>query len=86
MKQASLLSHCGQSARVSRGPPVVLAACKLCWAINTHICLFKYTIIILAGLKIDTVVKATNIFPLATKNYGLVATLATRFLYDLHLN
>ena len=29
---------------------------------------------------------ATNIFSLATKNSGLVSTLATRFLYDLDLN
>jgi len=34
----------------------------------------------------DTVTNATNIFSLATKNSGLVATLATRFLYDLDLN
>ena len=42
----------------------------------------KYT----AGLEIttDTVANATNILPLATKNSGLAATLATRFLYDLH--
>ena len=42
----------------------------------------------LAGLKIatDTVVNATNIFSLATKNSTLVAKLATRFLYDLDLN
>ena len=40
------------------------------------------------GLKIvtDTVVNATNLFSLTTKNSGLVATLATRFLYDLDLN
>ena len=31
----------------------------------------------------DMVANATNIFSLATKNSGLVATLATRFLYDL---
>ena len=39
------------------------------------------------GLKIaaDTVANATNIFSLATKNSGLVATLATRFLDDLDL-
>ena len=44
-----------------------------------------YTI---AGLKIATatVANATNIFSLATKTSGLVATLATRFLYDLDLN
>ena len=45
----------------------------------------------LAGLEIatDTVASATNVFSLATKNSGLlnlVATLATRFLYDLDLN
>ena len=41
-----------------------------------------------AGLEIatDTVANATNIFSLATKNSGLVATLVTRFLYDLDLN
>ena len=43
---------------------------------------------ILSGLKIatDTVTNATNIFSLGTKNSGLVATLVTRFLYDLDLN
>ena len=41
-----------------------------------------------AGLEsaTDTVVSATNIFSLAIKNSGLVATLATRLLYDLDLN
>ena len=41
-----------------------------------------------AGLEsaTDTVVYATNIFSLAIKNSGLVATLATRLLYDLDLN
>ena len=41
----------------------------------------------LAELKIATnmVANATNIFSLATKNCGLVATLATRFLFDLDL-
>ena len=34
----------------------------------------------------DTVTRATNIFSLATKNSCLVATLVTRFLYDLNLN
>ena len=34
----------------------------------------------------DTVANATNIFSLATEKSGLVATLATRFLYDLDLN
>ena len=34
----------------------------------------------------DTVTRATNIFSLATKNSCLVATLVTRFLYDLDLN
>ena len=40
------------------------------------------------GLEIatDTVANATNIFPLATKNSGLVAKVTTRFLYDLDLN
>ena len=37
-----------------------------------------------AGLEIatDTVANATNTFSLATKNSGLVAKVATRFLYD----
>ena len=41
-----------------------------------------------AGLEIATfmVANATNIFSMATKNSGLVATLKTRFLYDLDLN
>ena len=41
----------------------------------------------LAELKIATnmVTNATNIFSLATKNSGLVTTLATRFLSDLDL-
>ena len=34
----------------------------------------------------DTVTNATNILSLVTKNSGLVATLATRLLYDLDLN
>ena len=40
-----------------------------------------------AGLQIvtDMVTNATNIFSLVTKNSGLVATLVTRFLYDLDL-
>ena len=40
------------------------------------------------GLEIatDTVANVTNIFSSATKNSGLVATLATRFLNDLDLN
>ena len=33
-----------------------------------------------------TVTNATDIFSLAPKNSGLVATLVTRFLYDLDLN
>ena len=39
------------------------------------------------GLEIaaDMVINVTNIFSSATKNSGLVATLATRFLYDLDL-
>ena len=39
------------------------------------------------GLKIVTaiVAYATNSFSLATKNSGLVTTLATRFLFDLDL-
>ena len=42
----------------------------------------------LAGLDIatDMVTNATNIFSLATENSGLVATLTTKFLYDLDLN
>ena len=41
----------------------------------------------LAELKIATnmVTNATKIFSLATRNSGLVATLATRFLFDLDL-
>jgi len=34
----------------------------------------------------DKVANATNIFSLASKNSGLVATLGTRYLYDLDLN
>ena len=34
----------------------------------------------------DTVTNATNILSLVTKNSGLVATLATRLLYDLDVN
>ena len=42
----------------------------------------------LAGLDIatDMVTNATNIFSLATENSGLVATLTTKFLYDLDSN
>ena len=42
----------------------------------------------LTGLEIatDTVANATNIFPLVTKNSGVVAKLATRFLFELDLN
>jgi len=41
-----------------------------------------------AGLEIaiDMVANATNILSLATKNSGLVATLAIRFLYEVDLN
>ena len=41
-----------------------------------------------SGLEIatDTVANATNIFSLVTKNSGLVAKVATRFLYILDLN
>ena len=41
-----------------------------------------------SGLEIatDTVANATNIFSLATKNSGLVAKVATRFLYILDLS
>ena len=44
--------------------------------------------ILCAGLEIatDAVANATNIFSLVTKKSGLVATLATRFPYDLDLN
>ena len=40
------------------------------------------------GLKTatDMVANATNVLSLATKNSGLVATLDTRFLYELDLN
>ena len=34
----------------------------------------------------DKVTNVTNIFSLASKNSGLVATLRTRFPYDLDLN
>ena len=34
----------------------------------------------------DMVTNVANIFSLATKNSGLVATLVTRFLYDLDLH
>ena len=34
----------------------------------------------------DTVANATNTFSLVTKNSGLVAKVATRFLYILDLN
>ena len=42
----------------------------------------------IAGLEIatDTVANATKISPLATKNSGSVATLATKLLYDLDTN
>ena len=42
----------------------------------------------ITGLEIatDKVASATNVISLATKKSGLVATLATRFLYDLDLN
>ena len=42
----------------------------------------------ISGLEIvtDVVANATNILFLATKNSGLVATVATGFLYDLDLN
>ena len=42
----------------------------------------------ISGLKIatDVVANATNILFLATKNSGLVATVATGFLYHLDLN
>ena len=41
-----------------------------------------------AGLEIatDMVTNATNILSLATKNFGLVATLDTRFLSEWDLN
>ena len=34
----------------------------------------------------DTVANATNMFSLATKSFGLVTKVATRFLYALDLN
>ena len=42
----------------------------------------------ISGLEIatDVVANATNILFLATKNSGLVATVATGFLYHLDLN
>ena len=42
--------------------------------------------IISIEISTDMVANVTNIFSLATKNSGLVATLATRFLSDLDLN
>ena len=49
---------------------------------------FGVTLASSTGLEIvtDTVINVTNIFSLATKNSGIVATLATRFLFDLDLN
>ena len=49
-------------------------------------CLFQKGVY--PGLKIatDVVANVTNIFSLATKNSGLVATLVTRLLYNLDLN
>ena len=42
--------------------------------------------VILAGLQLTQLpMRLTLFFSLATKNYGLVATLANRFLYDLNL-
>ena len=43
---------------------------------------------LMTGLEIatDMVANATNFFSLAMKNSGLVATLVTRFFYDLDLN
>ena len=38
------------------------------------------------GIATDRVANATNIFSLVTKNSGLVAKVATRFLYILDLN
>ena len=35
---------------------------------------------------IQSAITATNILSLVTKNSGVVATLVTRFLYDLDLN
>ena len=37
MKRVSLYPRRVQSARVSRGAHMVLAACKLCWAINVYL-------------------------------------------------
>ena len=43
--------------------------------------------VILAGLQLTQLpMRLTLFFSLATKNSGLVATLADRFLYDLNLN
>ena len=49
---------------------------------------FFYIFYTIPGLKIATatVANVTNIFSWATKTSSLVATLATRFLYDLDLN
>ena len=40
----------------------------------------------MSGLEItsDEVANATNMFSLATKSFGLVTKVATRFLYDLN--
>ena len=51
-------------------------------------CPFFYIFYTIPGLKIATatVANVTNIFSWATKTSSVVATLATRFLYDLDLN
>ena len=47
----------------------------------------KQSSVILAGLQLTHLpMRLTLFFSLATKNSGLVATLADRFLYDLNLN
>ena len=60
----------------------------LCTIIKFHIILNLWSENNDPGLEIatDTVANATNIFPLVTKNSGVVAKLATRFLFELDLN
>ena len=48
-------------------------------------CPFFYVIAVLK-IVTATVASVTNIFSLVTKTSGLVATLATRFFYDLDLS
>ena len=54
--------------------------------ITKKVKVYRKLIRIQLEIETDTVANATNIFSLATENSGLVATLETRFLYDLDLN